>query len=134
MEDRERETIPLVEETLSVETRQVETGRVRIRTIVEERTELARADLAREDVDIVRVPIGREIDAMPAVRDEGGILVIPVVEEILVVEKRLFLREELHVTRTRTVDSTETPVRLRRTEAVVERVPTPPTEPQEKTA
>jgi uncharacterized protein (TIGR02271 family) len=133
MEDRERETIPLVEETLSVETRQVETGRVRIRTIVEERTELARADLAREDVDIVRVPIGREIDAMPAVRDEGGILVIPVVEEILVVEKRLFLREELHVTRTRTVDSTETPVRLRRTEAVVERVPTPPTEPQEKT-
>ena len=121
MKEREQEAIPLVEEKLSVGIREVETGRVRIRTLVDEHVELARADLSRETVEVERVPVGREIDALPPVREEGDTLIVPVVEEVLVVEKRLWLREEVRLTRTRTVEPFEAPVTLRRTEAVVER-------------
>jgi stress response protein YsnF len=41
---------------------------------------------------------------MPTVREEGDTIVIPIVEEVLVVERRLFLKEEVHVGR---VTSTE---------------------------
>lgn len=121
MKEREQEAIPLVEEKLSVGIREVETGRVRIRTLVDEHVELARADLSREKVEVERVPVGREIDVLPSIREEGDTLIVPVVEEVLVVEKRLWLREEVRLTRTRTVEPFEAPVTLRRTEAVVER-------------
>jgi uncharacterized protein (TIGR02271 family) len=132
MKERERQTIPLVEEDLSVDVREVETGRVRIRTLVDEHVELARADLARDRVEVERVPVGREVDEVPAVREEGDTLIVPVVEEILVVEKRLYLREELRLTRRRTVEPFEAPVTLRRTRAVVERSETQDSENEEK--
>jgi stress response protein YsnF len=134
MKEPERQTIPLVEEDLSVEIREVETGRVRIRTLVDEHVELARADLARDRVEVERVPVGREVDQVPAVREEGDTLIVPVVEEILVVEKRLYLREELRLIRRRTVEPFEAPVTLRRTRAVVERSETQDSENEEKTS
>ena len=46
----------------------------------------------------------------------------PVLEEILVVEKQLFLKEELHVRRRVIEDQVEIPVCLRKQRAVVERL------------
>jgi stress response protein YsnF len=63
----------------------------------------------------------REIDAAPPIRTEGDVTIIPVVEEILVVEKRLMLREEIHVRQTATTQSVEVPVTLRKQEAVIDR-------------
>ena len=57
-----------------------------------------------------------------ATRTEGDITIVPVVEEVLVVEKRLMLKEELHI-RTRTETTTiEQPVTLRRQRATVDRL------------
>lgn len=100
----EQETIPLVEERAFVSKRVVEGGRVRVRTRVEEREELVRADLAHDEVEVDRVRIDREIDAVPEVRQDGDLTIIPVVEERLVVEKRLFLVEEIHLRRVRRVE------------------------------
>jgi stress response protein YsnF len=72
-------------------------------------------------VDVTRVPIGREVTEAPAVRTEGDVTIVPVFEERLVVEKRLFLVEELHVRRTVSVDPVELPTTLRRTRVEVER-------------
>ena len=48
-------------------------------------------------------------------------MIVPLVEEVLVIEKRLILREELHI-QTRVVQRTENiPVTLRSEEAVVTR-------------
>jgi hypothetical protein len=71
------EVIPLVEEHLSVSTRKVETGRVRVSTKVEERTEMVAAELQREDVTVERVPVNREIEAVPEVRWEGDTFIVP---------------------------------------------------------
>ncbi|HEX8387584.1 MAG TPA: DUF2382 domain-containing protein [Sphingomonas sp.] len=125
MDERETETIPLVEEELVVAKRLVETGRVRVRTEVQWRTDHARAELFRDHVEVERVPIGREVDAVPPIREDGEMVIIPVVEEVLVVEKRLVLKEEVRLRRTRSVETLDEPVRLRAMRAVVEREESP---------
>lgn len=125
------ERIPLVEERLSVSTRAVETGRVRVRTVVDEHTEYARADLFRDAVQVERVPVDREVTAVPIVREEGDTLIFPVVEEVLVIEKRLILKEEVRLTRTRSAEAFEQPVTVRSTRAVVDRLTPNTNDPKE---
>ena len=47
------------------------------------------------------MPIDRQVDVAPKIRIEGDLTIVPVLEEILVVEKRLILKEEVHIRRTR---------------------------------
>ena len=47
--------------------------------------------------------------------------IVPVLEEVLIVEKRLVLKEELRIRRSRSQETEEIPVRLRKQRAVVER-------------
>ena len=91
-----------MEETARVGKREVKGGTVRVRTVVDTVEELARAELQGEKVEVTRVPVDREIDRAPEIRTEDGVTIIPVVEEVLVVEKRLVLKEELHVRRQHT--------------------------------
>lgn len=113
--------LELAAERVSIEKRDVVTGLVRIRLETEHAPECAKADLAGERVEIERVAIGRDVDAAPQVRVECDVTVVPVVEEVLVVEKRLRLVEEIRIRRVPTIEHVETPVTLRRQHAVVER-------------
>jgi stress response protein YsnF len=122
MPDNETTALHLVQETASVSAESVVTGRVRVSTETDVREEIARATLEGEVVDVVRVPVDRPIEAMPTVRTEGDLIIVPVVEEVLFVEKRLVLKEEIHIRRRRTQDVVDLPVKLRRQRAVVERL------------
>lgn len=113
--------IPVVEEDLNIETRSVPKARVRIETRTDVVEELVKARLATSSVEVSRVPIDREIDRAPQIRVEDGVTIIPVVEEILVVEKRLILKEELHIKRLTASDSVEVSVPLRKQRAVISR-------------
>jgi uncharacterized protein (TIGR02271 family) len=73
------------------------------------------------EVEVERIAIDREIDTAPEIRNDGDTMIIPIVEERLVVEKRLFLREEVHVRRRRVVTQFRQNVTLRSQEVVVER-------------
>jgi stress response protein YsnF len=115
------EVIPLVEETATVGKREVVTGRVRVRTVTDTIEELAYADVQRETVEVTRVPIDRMVETAPEIRTEGDVTILPVVEEVLVVEKRLVLKEELHIRRRVETETVEVPVSLRKQRAVVER-------------
>ena len=118
--DHTTETVPIVEEELRVEKREVSTGKVRVRTKTEVSDEVARATLEGESIEVTRVPVGREIESAPAVRTEGDLTIIPVVEEIVIVEKRLVLKEEIHLRRTVTREDVAVPVQLRKQHAVIE--------------
>jgi stress response protein YsnF len=113
--------IPLTEEELRLEKRSVVTGRVRVKTVVDNFEQIVKESLKTERLETTRVEIGKEIDTVPSVRTEGDTTVIPVVEEVLIVEKRLFLKEEVHVRRVISTDQVEAPVTLRKQRAVVER-------------
>jgi|SRR6516164_10543639 len=118
-----QEKLKLLAEELVVERRQVETGRVHIDVVTHEHQELVDMPLAREQVVVERVPIDRRIDAIPAIREEGDTIIVPVVEEILIVERCLMLKEELHVKRVHTTEQHRESVTLRRQEVVVTRTP-----------
>ena len=113
--------IPLVEETAAVSVRRTTTGRVEVRTLTDTFEDTVRSALEEETVEVTRVPIDRQVETAPAIRTDGDLTVVPVLEEILVVEKRLVLKEEIHIRRTRRLQNVETPVTLRRQRAVVER-------------
>ena len=115
------EILSLVDEQLSVRKRRVETGRVRIKTVVDEHQEWIQEALEREEIYVERVTVDRVVDAHPVIRQEGDILIIPVVEEVMVVEKRLLLKEEIHVRTQRHVEQVDSPVTLKSTRAVIER-------------
>jgi uncharacterized protein (TIGR02271 family) len=120
VEEEQQRVIPVTREELSVTTRQVETGRVQVSTKTLEHTGYARADLYKEAIHVEHVPIGREVDVAPPIREEGDTIIIPIVEEIMIVEKRLVLREEVRITRSGSIESFEQPVQLRTMVADVE--------------
>ncbi len=116
-----RERLALVEETLSLDKRMVVTGHVRLRSVVEEIVETLRGEVGRETVSVEHVAIDREIEVAPDIRVEGDVTVMPVVEERLVLVKKLFLVEELHVRRKRTLEPVAIEATRRVMRAVVER-------------
>jgi uncharacterized protein (TIGR02271 family) len=119
----EVEVIALAEEEVRLDKRMVTTGKVRVRTIVDVETELAKATLDGETVEVTRVPINRIVDQAPGIRVEDNVTIIPVLEEILIVEKRLVLKEEVHIRKLATTEDVEIPVELRKQHAVIERLP-----------
>jgi len=97
-------------------------GRVRIRKIVHDREESIDPPLSRDEVVVERAPINRVVEGPIAVRTEGDTTIIPLLEEVLVVEKRLLLKAELHLTKWQVETHTPQHVTLRREEAVIEHV------------
>lgn len=121
-QDDPTETIlPMMAERHSVETRRIVTGRVRVR--VETLTEAVpvSADLQGERVEVTRVPVDREVTERPDIRIEGDVTIVPVLEEVLVVETRLVLREEIHLRRLHETVRVTDAVDLRSQRATVER-------------
>lgn len=115
------EVVPVVEETLRVAAQAVPTGRVIVSKHVRVADEVVDVPLAREEVSIERIPRGELVEAPPPVREEGDATIVPVLEEVLVVEKRLRLREELRITRRRREERHVRRVALRREDVTVER-------------
>jgi uncharacterized protein (TIGR02271 family) len=115
------EMIPLVEEQIEVAKRAVERGRVVVRKHVDTREEIAEAVLHQDELTVERVPLGVPVDVAPPVREEGDVLIVPVLEEQLVIETRLILKEELRITRHRRSETFREPVRLRAERAEVVR-------------
>ncbi len=111
------------EEHIEVGTRVRETGRVRARVVTETRDEPIDATGWRETVEVERVPVGRVVDAPEGVRDEDGVVVIPVYEEVLVVERRLVLREEVRLTTRREPVPGPSSIPLRHQHVEVDRLP-----------
>ncbi len=118
--------VPVHEEQLHVETHEVDTGRgVRLHKQVTERPETVRRELWHEQIDVVRVPVNSIVAEPPQVRHEGDTMIVPVVEEVLVVEKRYRIKEEVHVKRRRQAETHEAQVTLKAEEVTIERFDNP---------
>ncbi|UFS69017.1 YsnF/AvaK domain-containing protein [Geomonas sp. RF6] len=121
----DEKVIPVVEEELRVGKRVVEDGVTRVKKVVHEREETVDMPLLKEQVHVERVPINAVIDAPVGIRQEGDVTVVPLIEEVLVVEKKLLLKEELHITKEQTtVRQPQTEV-LKSEQAIVEHVDEP---------
>ena len=112
-EEQEVAAIPLAEERVSVTKREVETGRLRVQVSVEERQDAVPVELFHDEVEVECVPVNKAVSHLPSVRLEGTTTIIPVVEEVMVMEKRLVLVEEIHVRRKSVAETRQVPVTLR---------------------
>ena len=111
--------IPLAEERAVVSKDNVATGRVHVSTKLEQRVVHVDYTVRKTFVDVQHVPFNTFVDVEPQTREEDGVLIIPVVEEVLV--KRLLLKEELRITRTSALEPVERDVTLRVMHADVKR-------------
>jgi uncharacterized protein (TIGR02271 family) len=114
--------VPVIAEQLEVQKRKVEAGGVRIRKTVKEREEVVDEPLMREEVQVKRVPVNKVVDGPVPVRHVGDTMIVSLLEEVMVVEKRLMVKEELHITKEQVESYRPQRVRLRTEEATVERV------------
>jgi uncharacterized protein (TIGR02271 family) len=115
--------VPLFAEEISVSKRVVPKARVRVSRTTRAREEVVDQLLAREHVQVERTAIGRTVESMPAVREEGDTIIVPIVEEVLIVERRLVLKEEIRIRKIRETERHQERVMLRRQEATVLRLP-----------
>ena len=113
--------IPVIEERARVEKKVIERGVVKIDATIKEHVETITEALMHEEVEIKHVAMNVAVDAVPEVRQEGDVVIIPVVEERFVVSKRLILTEELHVHRRKVSEQTSIPVTLRSTDIAIQR-------------
>lgn len=119
---RQSAAIPVIEEQLHVGKKVVETGGVRIHKVVREEEVQVEAPVVVEKLDIERIPVNRYIEsAPPAIRYEGDVMIVPILEEVVVVEKRLVLVEELRITKRLEHTQVSQPVILRKEEVTVDR-------------
>ena len=114
--------VPVMVEELDVQKHRMETGRVRISKVVREHEERVDEPLLREEVIIERVSINRFVEEAIPLRSEGDTIIVSLLEEVPVVEKRLMLKEELRITVRRVEARKPTSVTLRSEEATVEHI------------
>jgi uncharacterized protein (TIGR02271 family) len=126
---RPADRILVAEERAIIRKRKKITGAVQVRTEVHEHEQLIERPVTAETVAVERVPIDRWVDAPLDVRQEGDVTIIPVHAEVVVVETRLKLVEEIHVRRRRSTAQASERVTLRSEEAVVDRLAAAEDEP-----
>ena len=117
------ETIPVVEESAKISRHVVDNGSVRLKKIIEEENVNIQHDVAHEDLEIRRISINKPVESPPAaVRYEGETMIVSVLREEIIVEKRLILAEEIHITKKVIIRKLEEPVVLRRERIAITRV------------
>ena len=89
--------IPVIEEEVKIEKHIVPTGKVNITKRIREREEVVDVPRYRGEVSINRVPVNMFVEEHPPIRQEGDTMIIPIVQEQMVMVKKLLLVEELHV-------------------------------------
>ena len=118
-------TLPVVEERLHVGKRELVTDHVVLRKTVEEHDALVDVLRQKQDISVERVTLNRVVSKAPSIREEGGVLIVPVMEEQAVVRTRLVLVEEIRIHRTARAQAEQRTVPLRREVVEITRPPIP---------
>lgn len=116
--------IPVLQEEMSIGTRLVDTGRgVRIHKSVVETPHLVEQALLQDELTVEHVAIDRLLsdDEAPQARQEGDVLIVPIVEEVLMVTTRRRLKEEVRIVRSSRLVQQQQTVFLKSEQVAVER-------------
>jgi stress response protein YsnF len=90
-------SIPVIAQRVTVGVRAVPSEQLRVRRRIVKETQDVEVPLVRERLEVTRTPVGIFVDQAPEPRQEGDTWVIPCIEEVPVVVKRLRVREELRI-------------------------------------
>lgn len=116
-----RDVIPVLEESLAIGKEVVETGKVIISKKVVEEDITVNIPVVHEEVTVDKIAVNEYVDTAPEIRYDGDTMIVPIVKEVLVVEKRLMLTEELHITKNKKEVTEELVEKVRKEEVTVSR-------------
>ncbi|OGB24589.1 MAG: hypothetical protein A3I66_13970 [Burkholderiales bacterium RIFCSPLOWO2_02_FULL_57_36] len=122
--DSKQVVFPVVEEQLQVDKRLVDTGKgIRVRKTVSEHEQVVDQPVLQDELIVEHVPVGRMVAAsqLPTTHYDGDTLVVPIFEEVLVVEKQVRLKEEVRITRRKREKHAPQTVYLKSEQVSVER-------------
>src|SRR6478736_7400113 len=114
-------SLNILQEEANIDKKIVESGKVYIHKKVQETDEEISVPVSHESVTIKKVTVNKYVDVAPLVRNEGNTTIIPVIKEVLVIEKKLLLVEEVHVIKEVIETTEEHTIPLRKEEIEVER-------------
>jgi len=120
-EDKEV-VIPVIREELHADAVPVVTGGIRVTKRVDSHDEIVEQELRKSHVEVKRVKTDRVVDGPQPAQRVGNTLIIPVVSEVLRIEKQWIVTEEIHITELETRETVQNQITLNREDALVERI------------
>ena len=117
------QVLALHAEEISIAKRTVPGDRVRVSKITHNLDHIVQETLKHQRVEVERIQVGTYVDQVPPIRHDGDVTIVSVVEEVVVTERRLLLKEEVRIRTVTTSEEYAETVALRSEEAVVERIP-----------
>ncbi|MEJ8803781.1 YsnF/AvaK domain-containing protein [Pontibacter sp. H249] len=120
-QSKPEKTIPVIEERLNVSVQDVEKAKVRVSKQVHEEEVTVDVPFVHEEIDVQRIAKNISIEAIPDVRYEGETMIVPVIKEEIVVQKKLVLVEEIHITKRKVEEHNPQQVRLKKEEIKIDR-------------
>jgi stress response protein YsnF len=115
--------IPVLQEEATLRIERTAVAKVHLHKTVQRRDITVQEPTYDEEVSVERRRINRIVEAPVPVRYEGDTMIIPVMEETLVVQKQYILKEEIHVTTTRRPAEAAQTYTVLSEEVTVERIP-----------
>ncbi len=123
MDENEKEVVvPVLSEELHADAVPVVTGGVRVTKHVLTHDEVLEQELRKSHAEVKRVKTNRLVDGPQPVQRVGNTLIIPVVSEVLRIEKQWVVVEEIHVTQTEQTETSRQTVQVNREEVEIERL------------
>lgn len=120
--ERSHQTIPVIEEAISISRAREQSGvAARVRVVSNEEKKRIQWTEARDEIFVEHVAINRFVNERSDPREEGDVVIVPVYEQVAVVETQLLLKEELHIVRRQREIVRQEEVVLRKERAIVER-------------
>src|SRR5579875_2162402 len=104
--------IPVIREELHADAVPVVTGGVRVTKHVESHDEIVEQELRKSHVEVRRVRTDRVVDGPQPAQRVGNELIIPVVSEVLRVQKQWVVTEEIHITQIEASETVQNKVTL----------------------
>ena len=124
--EKNKTIIPVVEETIQLDKEWIEKGATRFKKKVDEETVNVPLLSRTQKYSVERIPVNQYVDqAPPAIRYEGKTMIISIIEEEAVIQKRLKVVEELHITSSEVEKRTNAEVNLKKERIIIERDPGP---------
>lgn len=120
----EEMNIPVAKEEINIDKRSVDTGAgIRVTKHVLDHDEIVNVPHVTETLSVRHIEAGQIVaeDSLPQTRQEGDTYIIPVFEEVYVLEKRIRLKEEIHITRERKETKEDQKINLRSEQVSIER-------------
>lgn len=111
--------VPVVQEEVHADAVPVVTGGVRVTKRTGSHDEIVEQELSKSHVQVKRVKTDRVVDGPQPVQRVGNTLIVPVVSEVLRVEKQWMVTEEIHITELRESETVQQKVTLQNEEAEV---------------